>query len=400
MFKSKTTGRNNTVLKKDSLVIPAVGNFIQQKGTNVWFKVMTQGPEALGVVPMFQTPTDADVDAGTAKDAGASAKTAKDDKDVVADAGTDKDVGAGAKTAKDDGAGAKTAKDAVADAGTAKDVDAGAKTAKDDGAGAKTAKDAVVEAGTAKDAKDAGAGAKTAKDVTPIITEPVTAPKLDPGQLTASAVVHEPKKFLEIFLTYWGDPKRLPDLSEGRSLDVKKLMFWKNMKCTASLAAHRNFPGCCAKWLHNALDFAISQNEWPVIFTKGETTFDMTVRFALTVWVCYAAQMNGSPPLEVKSAQKVSIVFSKCIFVFSKYKFVFSKYIFAFSKTNLFCSTPFCLVFCICLLKIQICVLKIKSVYPCRRCWNTSWEMLKSLSRPGVADNTSMQVLPCSTRWG
>ena len=31
----------------------------------------------------------------------------------------------------------------------------------------------------------------------------------------------------------------------------------------------------------------------------------MTVRFALTVWVCYVAQMNGSPPLEVKSAQKV-----------------------------------------------------------------------------------------------
>ena len=139
------------------------------------------------------------------------------------------------------------------------------------------------------------------------VTVPQDGSAPDPAHLSAHAIVENPRAFLGLFLSYWGDPKRLPDLSEGRSIDVKKLGFWKNVKCTASLKAHKNLPGLCAKWLHIALDFAIAQNQWPVIFTRGDTTYDMTVTFVHCVWACYCAQMNGSPALDVKSTHKVLV---------------------------------------------------------------------------------------------
>ena len=139
------------------------------------------------------------------------------------------------------------------------------------------------------------------------ITVPEPSAPVDPEHLSAHAIVNNPRGFLSLFLSYWGDPKRLPDLSEGRPIDIKKLGFWKNIKCTAQLKEHKNLPGLCVKWLHIALDFAISQNQWPVIFTKGDSTFDMTVSFIHCVWVCYCAQMNGSPALDVKSTQKVCL---------------------------------------------------------------------------------------------
>ena len=137
------------------------------------------------------------------------------------------------------------------------------------------------------------------------MTVPDETAAVHPGHLQPRAVVETPQKYLSLFLSHWGMPERMPDLSEGRSIEIKKLRFWKNLKCTMALKEHKTLPGLCAKWLHIALDFAISQNKWPVIFTKGEDTFDMTVSFVHCVWVCYCAQMNGSPTLTSKACQKV-----------------------------------------------------------------------------------------------
>ena len=139
-------------------------------------------------------------------------------------------------------------------------------------------------------------------------------------------MVAHPQKYLSMFLQFWGCPERMPDLSENKTVLHDKLGFWKNVKCTASLKPHKNLPGLCAKWTHIALDFAMSQNKWPVIFTKStdsadgeeDCLFDMTVPFSHCVWVCYCAQMNGSPALKSKACQKVctSIFFVVCQFQF------------------------------------------------------------------------------------
>lgn len=147
--------------------------------------------------------------------------------------------------------------------------------------------------------------------------------------------MEHPQKYLSLFLQYWGHAERMPDLSEHKTVSHDKLGFWKNVKCTSSLKGHKNLPGLCAKWTHIALDFAMSQNKWPVIFTKHsgsdtEELFDMTVPFSHTVWVCYCAQMNGSPALTSKACQKVcvlhflnanlSFLYQICLFY---HKFVF-----------------------------------------------------------------------------
>ena len=103
------------------------------------------------------------------------------------------------------------------------------------------------------------------------------------------------------FLDHWG--KHLPDTSEGRPPKLTELQFWKSL--CATLKAHSEFPGLCAKWLHIALDFAIANNMWPVRFMKGSEEYDLATPFILAVWVCYAGQMNGSPDLASKAPQKV-----------------------------------------------------------------------------------------------
>lgn len=132
-------------------------------------------------------------------------------------------------------------------------------------------------------------------------------------ELIARVVVSKPKKYLKAFRDYWGD--NLPDLSEGRVPQAERLQFWKNMKCCAGLHPHVDLPGLCRKWCHIAFDFAIAQNQWPVIFYKDEVVdnepvkqmYDMTVPFTLTAWVCYCAQMNGSPEFTSKACQKVRL---------------------------------------------------------------------------------------------
>lgn len=148
------------------------------------------------------------------------------------------------------------------------------------------------------------------KSATAAVVTPV-APVIDnPIKLIPRVVVEHPKKYLSMFLQYWGETERMPDLSEHKVIAHQKLGFWRNVKCTSSLKPHKNLPGLCAKWTHIALDFAMSQNKWPVIFTKAtdsetEELFDMTVPFSHTVWACYCAQMNGSPALTSKACQKV-----------------------------------------------------------------------------------------------
>ena len=123
-----------------------------------------------------------------------------------------------------------------------------------------------------------------------------------PDTIMAVLVVEEPDKYLSAFLDYWGE--HLPDLSEGRPPKLQELQFWKS-GC-AALKAHTTLPGLCAKWLHIAIDFAIAHNQWPVRFMKGDDEYDMVTPFIITVWVCYAAQMNGCPDLSSKACTKVN----------------------------------------------------------------------------------------------
>ena len=140
-------------------------------------------------------------------------------------------------------------------------------------------------------------------------------PKVE--ELIARVVVSKPSKYVPQFLDFWSQEENLPDLSEGRVPDLGRLQFWKNLKCCAGLHPHCDLPGLCRKWCHIAFDFAISQNQWPVIFHKQRESnqlYDMTVPFTLTVWVCYCAQMNGSPALKSKACQKVCVLKSSFVF--------------------------------------------------------------------------------------
>ena len=159
-----------------------------------------------------------------------------------------------------------------------------------------------------KQSKDAAAPQQKQSKKKKVIVKPVESPVVDdPSTILARAVVEHPREYLTLFLQYWGHPSRLPDLSEGRTIPVEKLQFWQNQKITKDLKAHKSLPGLCAKWSHIALDFCMAQNHIPVIFTKpgSNEMFDMTVPFVHCFWVCYSAQMNGSPALTSKASQKV-----------------------------------------------------------------------------------------------
>ena len=142
------------------------------------------------------------------------------------------------------------------------------------------------------------------KDASPVATI-ASHPPVAPDKILPRMVLQAPKEHLEKFLHYWGASERRPDLSLGRSPDPKKLQFW--LQKNKNLKAHTSLPGMCAKWTHIAIDFAISQNKWPVKFARSDAVYDMTIPFALTVWVCYTAQMHGQPSLKSKACQKVMV---------------------------------------------------------------------------------------------
>ena len=48
----------------------------------------------------------------------------------------------------------------------------------------------------------------------------------------------------------------------GNVLKPKDLMFWKKHVPVKLKVPHKVLPGLCARWLHNALDFAIARNQW------------------------------------------------------------------------------------------------------------------------------------------
>ena len=96
---------------------------------------------------------------------------------------------------------------------------------------------------------------------------------IKPEDLTPFEVLAHPKRFLKIFIDYWD--KHLPDTSDGRKYTPEELLFWlknadkigvpKNKKAALQRKGqHRLFKGLCSKWLHKAIDFAMSNNLWPV----------------------------------------------------------------------------------------------------------------------------------------
>jgi len=136
--------------------------------------------------------------------------------------------------------------------------------------------------------------AQVTKDLTPA----------EPQDITAFMLVADPDVHLTNFCDYWDGHR--PDLSAPKVYDEKtilKMKFWKKNKDTK--VPHTTLPGCCSKFLHTALDFAIARNLWPVKFKRKEAWYDMTVRFSIAVWGCYCAQMYGKPELSSKACQKV-----------------------------------------------------------------------------------------------
>jgi esterase/lipase superfamily enzyme len=81
-------------------------------------------------------------------------------------------------------------------------------------------------------------------------------------------VCREPDKYLELYLEH--HKLRLPDMSTGRTMKPKKLQFWKNTSSTASLAAHADFPGVCAKWANLSIDFCMARS---VVLLISKHTF-------------------------------------------------------------------------------------------------------------------------------
>ena len=68
-----------------------------------------------------------------------------------------------------------------------------------------------------KSAQNKISTAAVATPVAPVIDNPIN--------LIPRVVVEHPKKYLSLFLQYWGETERMPDLSENKIITHEKLGF-------------------------------------------------------------------------------------------------------------------------------------------------------------------------------
>ena len=64
--------------------------------------------------------------------------------------------------------------------------------------------------------------------------------------------------------------------------------------------------GLCSKWFHQAIDFTIKFNYWPVrcVGPDGHN-YDFNTPFLVACWVCYVHSMYGRPALRSNASQMV-----------------------------------------------------------------------------------------------
>ena len=145
-------------------------------------------------------------------------------------------------------------------------------------------------------------------------TTPIAAPVTDPSAPAAAPqgenlqprlVLSNVLLYLPVFIIYWAN--NLPDLSDGKIYQKEDLMFWIKLKRKkgAPTNAHRILKGLRGKGVHDAIDFAIKMNKWPVMFMDGDQSYNMVTSFIITVWCYYVAHMASRPSVASRAAQKV-----------------------------------------------------------------------------------------------
>ena len=163
---------------------------------------------------------------------------------------------------------------------------------------------------TADEPSATTAAEATAADTTTPIAAPVanpSAPAAAPRgeNLQPRLVLSNVLLYLPVFIIYWAN--NLPDLSDGKIYQNEDLMFWIKLKRKKGRPtnAHRILKGLRGKGVHDAIDFAIKMNKWPVMFMDGDQSYNMVTQFIITVWCYYVAHMASRPSVASRAAQKV-----------------------------------------------------------------------------------------------
>ena len=92
---------------------------------------------------------------------------------------------------------------------------------------------------------------------------------------------------------YWLD--HMPDMSDLPVVRHGDLQFWTKQKRKDNTKAHRFLKGLKASWTNASVDFVISQNKWPVIFTNTDgKVVDLVDEVVLIFWVSYVRHMVRS----------------------------------------------------------------------------------------------------------
>ena len=282
--------------------LPDIGEFVRHRQTKRWFKVTTIDQHgAITIVPVREGGAGAETPAqGTpppAKKKKTTAKAATVNNVAITAFATAEDVTAAAATVP--AKVATAAEDVTAAAAT---VPAIATTAVP--AVATAAVPAVATTAVATTAEDVTAAAATVPAVATTAV-PAVATAAVPAVTTAAedvAVEEEynsdmqPRRIclenqlVDRHVDYWLN--HLPDLSDLPVIQHTQLQFWLKQKKRDKTKAHRFLKGLKASWTNASVDFAISQNKWPVIFTDAEgDTVDLVDEFVLIFWVSYARHM-------------------------------------------------------------------------------------------------------------
>ena len=137
------------------------------------------------------------------------------------------------------------------------------------------------------------------------VTQPVyvTNGVVDYSVIPAAVVLGDPKRYLTGYVQYW--MAHLPDMTDKIKFKVTDLQFWMKVAGKITKGPHKQLTAMCGKWVHNGVDFAISECFHCIKFIKRGAEHDLTVQFILVVHLVYVSQMHGRPSLTSNAAQKV-----------------------------------------------------------------------------------------------
>lgn len=137
------------------------------------------------------------------------------------------------------------------------------------------------------------------------VTQPeyVTNGVVNYAVIPAWVVLGDPKRYLSGYVQYWME--NLPDMTDKIKFSVDDLQFWMKVAGKVTKGPHKQLTAMCGKWVHNGVDFAISECFHCIKFMKRGEEHDLTVQFILVVHLVYVSQMHGRPSITSNAAQKV-----------------------------------------------------------------------------------------------